>query len=142
MEGYLALHDATADEWWLTAAVQAADYVESWNYCVQVPMVANDDAVTYPRAATTTSLSLIATGQSGADVFLAGAVFLYYRLYLTTGDAHYWDFARQLLHDTKQHVDIGGSLGYRHPGVVSRRQYVERARGSARTRSQSLGFLG
>ena len=39
--------------------------------------------------------SLIACGHSGADLFLAGAPFYFYRLYLQTGDAHYAQMALQ-----------------------------------------------
>jgi hypothetical protein len=116
-EAFLALHDATGEQRWLTAATQAADFTETWQYSWEVPVPPDDMASTFPRGATTMGYSLIATGQSGADLFLAGAAFLYYRLYLATGDAHYSEVARQLLYATKQSMDIAGSLGYGHPGL-------------------------
>lgn len=119
MEAFLALRDATGDQKWLNAAVQAADFTETWAYCWNIPIPKEDLATTYPRSASTTGFSIIATGHSGADLFLAGAPFLYYRVYLATGDEHYADFARQLLYDTKQSVDIDGSLGYGHPGLCT-----------------------
>jgi hypothetical protein len=76
-------------------------------------------AVTHPKGGTTTGLSLIATGHSGADLFLAAAPFLYYRLYVETGDAHYAAIARLLLYNTKQAMDTHGSLGYGHPGLCT-----------------------
>jgi hypothetical protein len=79
----------------------------------------DDSLVTFPKGGTTTGFSLIATGHSGADLFLAAAPFLYYRLYLATGDAHYAAIARQLLFNTKSGMDINGSLGYGHTGLCT-----------------------
>ncbi|WP_226894705.1 hypothetical protein [Luteolibacter marinus] len=119
LDAFLALHDATGDARWLEAASRAADFTETWAYCWNVPMPEDDPAVVFPKGAATTGFSVIATGHSGADLFLAGAPFLYYRLYLKTGDRHYAEFARQLLHDTRQSVDIDGSLGYGHTGLCT-----------------------
>jgi hypothetical protein len=119
MDAFLALRDITGEERWLDAAVQAGDFTETWAYCWNIPIPEEDTAATYPRGATTTGFSLIATGHSGADLFLAGAPFFYYRLYLGTGDDHYADVARQLLYDTKQGMDIDGSLGYGHTGLCT-----------------------
>jgi hypothetical protein len=119
IDAFLALRDITSEERWLTAATQAADFTETWAYCWNIPIPEADTAATFPRSATTTGYSIIATGHSGADLFLAGAPFLYYRIYLCTGDAHYADFARQLLHNTKQSMDIDGSLGYGHTGLCT-----------------------
>jgi hypothetical protein len=119
LDAFLALHDATSEERWLKAAAQAADFTETWTYCWSVPIPAEDERVTYPRGATTTGFSLIACGHSGADLFLAGAAFLFYRLYLQTGDRHYADMARQFLYNTRQSMDINGSLGYGYPGLCT-----------------------
>lgn len=119
LEAFLALHDATGETRWLQAAQQAADFTETWAYCWNVPIPSDDPKATYPRGATTTGFSLIACGHSGADLFLAGAPFFYYRLYLQTGDRHYAKVARQFLYDTRQSVDIDGSLGYGHPGLCT-----------------------
>ena len=48
---------------------------------------------------------------------MAAAPFFYYRLSLLTGDSHYRDMARLLLHDTKQLLDWDGTLGYASPGL-------------------------
>jgi hypothetical protein len=119
LEAFLALRDATGQARWLEAAAQAGDFTETWAYCWNVPIPADDKQVTYPRGATTTGFSLIACGHSGADLFLAGAPFLFYRLYLQTGDRHYGEIARQLLYDTRQSMDINGSRGYGHPGLCT-----------------------
>lgn len=119
MEAFLALHDATGEKRWLDAAVQAGDFTETWLYCWNIPFPADDPANNYPRGCTTTAFSLITTGHSGADLFMAAVPFLYYRLYLETGDAHYADIARQTLYNTKQGMDINGSLGYGHTGLCT-----------------------
>ncbi len=119
IDAFLALWDVTGDRRWLGAAAQAADFTETWAYCWEIPIPQEDTEATYPRSATTTGMSIIATGHSGADLFLAGAPFLYYRLYLGTGDQHYADIARQLLHHPRQSVDIDGSLGYGHTGLCT-----------------------
>jgi hypothetical protein len=119
MDAFLALWDLTGRQRWLNAAAQAADFTETWVYCWHIPIPEEDTLATYPRSATTTGCSIIATGHSGADLFLAGAPFHYYRIYLGTGDAHYAEIARQLLHNTKQSMDIDGSLGYGHSGLCT-----------------------
>jgi hypothetical protein len=95
------------------------DFTETWAYSWNVPIPAEDTRVTYPRGAATTGFSLIACGHSGADLFLAGAPFFFYRLYLQTGDRHYAEMARQLLYDTRQSMDINGSRGYGFPGLCA-----------------------
>lgn len=119
LDAFLALRDATGQERWLQAALQAADFTETWAYCWNVPIPEGDALATYPRGATTTGFSLIACGHSGADLFLAGAPFHFYRLYLQTGDAHYAEFATQLLHDTRQGLDLDGTRGYGFPGLCT-----------------------
>ncbi|MEO8354185.1 MAG: hypothetical protein ABI680_20850, partial [Chthoniobacteraceae bacterium] len=129
MAAFLALHDATGENRWLEAAARAGDFTETWAYCWKVPMPADDPAAIFPKGATTTGFSVIATGHSSADLFLAGAPFLYYSLYLKTGDVHYAAIARQLLHDTKQSVDIDGSLGYGHTGLCTEAVSIASPRG-------------
>ena len=124
MDAFLALWDITGEKRWLDAASQAGDFTETWAYCWNIPIPEEDTTATYPRGASTTGFSLIATGHSGADLFLAGAPFFYYRIYLGTGDEHYADIARQLLYDTKQGMDINGSLGYGHTGLCTEALYL------------------
>lgn len=119
LAAFLSLHDISRDPRWLRAASQAAQYCETWVYCWNIPMPPSDPKVVYPRNRTTVGLSLIATGHSGADNYMAAAPFLYYRLALSTGDAHFRDTARMLLHDTKQMTDWDGTLGYRYPGLLT-----------------------
>lgn len=118
MESYLALHDVTGERRWLDAAVRAADYTETWIYAWNVPMPVDATLIQIPRLRTTAGAgSLIATGHSGVDLFLAFASLGYARLALATGDEHFADVARLLQANTAQFVDVDGSLGYAQPGL-------------------------
>ncbi len=128
-DSFLSLYDATADRRWLAAAERAAAFTETWAYCWSVPIPAGQTDVALPPVKTTAGLSLIATGHSGCDLFLAFAPAAYLRLSVATGDAHWADVARLLQHDTAQFVDVGGSLGYAVPGLVTEAATLADARG-------------
>ena len=117
LDAFLALYDLAQEKRWLQAAVQAADYSETWVYAWNVPMPADDPNIVFPKSRRTEGLSLIATGHSGADTYMAYAPFFFYRLFLLTGDAHFREMARLLLFDTKQMLDWDGTLGYASPGL-------------------------
>lgn len=117
LDAFLALHDLDGDPRWLRAAVQAADYCETWVYCWNPPIPPGTTDWKLPPGRRAEGLSLIATGHSGADSYMAAAPFFFYRLSLKTGDAHYRDFARMLLPDTKNLLDYDGTLGYKYPGL-------------------------
>ncbi len=52
---------------------------------------------------------------------MAGAAFLCMRLWLLTGDQHYAQTAGLLMQNTRQFVDVGGSLGYANAGAFARK---------------------
>lgn len=109
MAAYLALRDATKEKRWLEAAVQAARYTETWMMAYEVPAVA-DGPQGFPADRSIVGQTVIATGHSAADLGLAFSTYDYYRLYLFTGDEHFLDIARLLLHNTKQALNWDGSL--------------------------------
>ena len=117
LDAFLSLFDITDDPRWLAAATQAAQYSETWVYCWSIPVPEGDPKVVFPRNRTTVGLSLIATGHSGCDTYMASAPFLFYRLSLLTGDSHFLEVARLLLFDTKQLLDWDSTLGYASPGL-------------------------
>ena len=117
LDAFLSLFDITDDPRWLAAATQAAQYSETWVYCWSIPVPEGDPKVVFPRNRTTVGLSLIATGHSGCDTYMASAPFLFYRLSLLTGDSHFLEVARLLLFDTKQLLDWDDTLGYASPGL-------------------------
>lgn len=113
MYAFLALHDLTWEKQWLDAAVQAAHYTETWMYSYEVPPEIGRESNDFPGNRSIVGQTLIATGQSSADLGLAFSSFDYYRLYLFTGDRHFLDVARLLVHNTKQSLNWDGSL---YPG--------------------------
>ena len=119
LAAFLSLYDVSRDRRWLVAARHAEEYSETWVYCRDIPRPDDDPLVVYPKHRTTVGLSLIATGHSGADNYMADAPFKFYRLFLLTGDTHFRDAARMLLHATKQMPDWDGTLGYRYPGLLT-----------------------
>lgn len=129
LDAFLALHDLTGEARFLQAATQAAWYSETWVYAWNVPMPPDDPNLVFPRNRTTVGLSLIATGHSGSDNFMAAAPFLYYRLFLLTGETQFRDFARMLLFNTKQLLDWDGTLGYALPGLQTEAMSLPPLRG-------------
>ncbi len=117
-EGFMALYDATGDKKWLGAAKQAAIFCETWVYWRNFPIPADTPKQVFPDNRSTVGMSLISTGHSGADDYMAMAPFLWYRIYLATGDAHFLQSARILQHDTKQIMDWNGTLGYKYHGLL------------------------
>lgn len=113
LAAYLALRDATKEKRWLEAAVQAARYTETWMMAYEVPAVA-DDTQGFPADRSVVGQTVIATGHSAADLGLAFSAHDFYRLSLFTGDEHFLDVARLLVHNTKQSLNWDGSL---YPGL-------------------------
>jgi hypothetical protein len=118
IDAFLAIYDQTRDARYLGAAAQAADFAETWVYGWPVP-IPETSASVIPSHKSIAGFSLIATGHSAADLFMAGAPFFYLRLSLFTGDPHYADIARLLMNNPRQFVDVGGSLGYKFPGLCT-----------------------
>ena len=133
LDAFLSLYDISQDKRWLVAATQAASYSETWVYCWNIPMPDGDPKIVFPKNRTTYGLSLIATGHSGADTYMASAPFLFYRLFLLTGQRHFRDMARFLLHDTKQMLDWDGTLGYAYPGLQTEALSLAPSRGHGTT---------
>jgi len=113
LAAYLALRDATHDKRWLDAAVQAARYTETWMMACEVPAVV-DGPKGFPADRSIVGQTVIATGHSAADLGLAFSAYDFYRLYLFTGDEHFLDVTRLLVHNTKQSLNWDGSL---YPGL-------------------------
>ena len=110
LEAYLALLDATGDPRWLRRACAAADFSETWIYLWAIPMAVdeNPDALHWKPGVSTVGAQLIATGHSLTDAYMAWGVADYARLFKLTGDAHYLDVARLLLHNTKTMLAMPG----------------------------------
>ena len=118
-DAFLTLWEVTAKDEYLQAAIRAADFTETWIYCWNVPLPKDDPDLVFPNTLSTSGFSVIATGHSGADLYLAGAPVHFLRLCFATGDIHYAKVARLLLHHPRVHVDVNGSLGYGMPGLCT-----------------------
>lgn len=113
ISAFLSLHDLTGERRWLDAAVQAACYTETWMYSREIPAEIGSGPTDFPADRSIVGQTLIATGQSAADLGLAFSSFDYYRLYLFTGDTHFLKIAKLLVHNTKQALNWDGTL---YPG--------------------------
>lgn len=113
--GFLALYDLTGEDKWLQAAIGAADYTETWTYAWKYPI--RTQLPHHPFNQYSISGQSIITLGGGADVYAASCAYVYYRLYLITGDDHYRDYAEFVHKNTRQSNDIDGSSGYIMPGI-------------------------
>lgn len=50
-------------------------------------------------------------------MYMAAPAYIYYRLYIITGDDHYRDYAEFIHNNTRQANDVDGSFGYAYPGL-------------------------
>ena len=108
LEAYLLLFETTGQRKWLDRARVAADIAETWIYLWNVPLPADADngRLHWKRGVPTTGLQLIATGHSLVDAYMAFDADEFARLSRHTGDEHYRDVTRILLHNTKAMVDL------------------------------------
>ncbi len=107
MNGFMALYDLTKDAKWLAAAEQAATYTESWVYCMEIPVETDkgDRQTLFPADRSIVGQHLIAIGHSASDLGFAWASFVFYRLYMETGNPHYLHVARLSAHNSKQSMN-------------------------------------
>ncbi|MNO22411.1 F5/8 type C domain protein [compost metagenome] len=63
--------------------------------------------------------SLVSTGHSYTDQYMAYMGAAYYRLYLFTNNADYLKFAKLLQNNANYTADWKGAWGYAHPGLVA-----------------------
>ena len=111
LEAFLSLHEATGEARWLERARRAADFTETWMWIWNLPMPldADDSQLNYKRGVSTIGVQGISALHAGSvDEYLDWAVPSYAKLYRLTGDAHYLDVARILLHGTKSMVALPG----------------------------------
>ncbi len=116
MFGFLSLYDLTGEQKWLDALIGAADYTETWTYSWSFPV-----RVLWPNHPFTrnsvSGQSPVTLGGGGCDMYMAACAYIYYRLYIITGDAHYRDYAEFIHNNTRQANDVDGSFGYALPGL-------------------------
>lgn len=102
LEGYLLLFEETQDDQWLARAEVAATFSETWMYLWNVPMPADADGILeWDPNVSTVGAQLIATGHSLVGQYMTCDAGRFAMLHTYTGDGHYLDVARVLLHNTK-----------------------------------------
>jgi len=77
---------------------------------VHVPGEEEDANLQWKKGVPTMGLSIIATGHSLCDEYMAFDVDEFAGLYKLTGNRHYLDVARLLLHGTKSMISLPGRL--------------------------------
>ena len=114
--GFLALYDFTGEQKYLDALIGAADFTETWTYMWSFPM-----RVLYPNhpftKRTISGMSPVVLGGGHGDMYMAACAYVYYRLYVITGDDHYRDYAEFIHNNTRQANDVDGSFGFAHTGL-------------------------
>jgi len=116
MFGFLSLYDLSGEDKWLEALIGAADFTETWTYVWSFPV-----RVLWPNHPfnkySISGQSPVTIGGGGGDMYMAACAYIYYRLYIITGDSHYKDYAEFIHNNTRQANDVDGSFGYALPGL-------------------------
>jgi len=113
MEAFLFLYERTKEPKWLHRAQVAGDFAATWMFIWNNPMPAdaNDDSLMWKRNAPTVGVQGITAQVAGhVDQYLDWSVPAYAKLYRYTGDPHYRELARILLHNTKAMMAMPGRL--------------------------------
>ena len=116
MFGFLALYDLTGEDKWLEALLGAADYTETWTYSWTFPVYCN---VPYSPLGkrSISGQSPVVIGMGGGDMYMAACAYIYYRIYLITGDEHYRDYAEFIHNNTRNANDVYGEFEYAVQGL-------------------------
>jgi hypothetical protein len=120
LEAFLSLYEATHEPKWLHRAQIAGDFAETWMWIWNSPMPDDGDNTNlhWKKGVPTIGGQGITAQTAGMiDQFLDFAVASYAKLYKYTGDEHYREVARILLHNTKAMLALPGRLyGMYGPG--------------------------
>lgn len=115
--GFNAIHELTGDIKYLKAAEHAANCAMSWTYCYDFAIPNRDAADTLKNPFTkggVIGFSVISTGHSGADNFIAYMFYEMYKLYIKTGNELYLHMAKLLQNNTKLNTDFDGRMNYKY----------------------------
>lgn len=111
LEAFLALYEETGDQKWISRASIAANYTETyiWIWNVPMPDDASEGGLAWKKGVPTVGLQGIgARPGGGVDNYMDWSAPAYARMYKYTGDTHYLDVARVLLHCTKSMLALPG----------------------------------
>ncbi len=112
-----AVHELTGEAKYLQAAEHAACSAMSWTYCYDfaIPNRDEEDVRKNPFSqGGILGFSIISTGHSGADNFIAYMFYEMYKLYVKTGNKTYLHMAKVLQNDTKLNTDFDGRMEYKY----------------------------
>ncbi len=107
--GFSSLYQVTGETKWLNAAEHAAICAASFIYTFDFNVTGEGSYNIYNTVGTS-GLSRISTGNWGSDPFAAYLYYEYFKLYVYTGDTFYYNFAELLQDNTKQFMNINGSI--------------------------------
>ena len=119
MYGMNSLYALTGEKKYLDAAEQAAVYAASWMMVYDYKIVESTvkTGEYFIENASLSGQSLITSGHSTVDGFMAYTYYDYFRLYLWTGNVFYYDFARLAENNSKRNLNYDGRLGYASKGL-------------------------
>ena len=123
--GMNALYEITKDKAYLEAAEQAAVYTATWTMLTDYKIVEPNVQVGeyFKTNASVCGQSLISTGHSGVDIFMAYIYYDFFKLYLYTGNEFYYDFAYLAQNLTKRNLNWDGHLNYSEKGLCLEASY-------------------
>lgn len=116
MFGFLSLYDLTGEERWLEALLGAADYTETWTYSWNFPVYCSNPYSPLSKHSIS-GQSPVTIGTGGGDMYMAACAYIYYRIYIITGDCHYKDYAEFIHNNTRQANDVTGEFEYAYRGL-------------------------
>ena len=116
MFGFLALYDLTGEEKWKEALIGAADYTETWTYSWTFPVYSNQPYCPLSKHSIS-GQSPVTIGTGGGDMYMAACAYVYFRIYIITGDEHYRDYAEFIHNNTRNANDVYGEFGYAIQGL-------------------------
>lgn len=119
-----SLYEATGQGKWLPAAEHAAICAASFVYTFDFTVWGAETYNIYRDLVGTSGLSRISTGSSGVDSFSAYLYYEYFKLYVYTGNEFYYNLAELFQNNTKQFINIDGSLPYALDGLVDEAQTI------------------
>ena len=114
---FLSLYDLTRDEKWREALEGAADYTATYAWSWSYPIRCVNERHAFRHVDFTGMSPVVAGHAGGGDVYMGAVTYIFYRLWLITGDRFWLDFDRFLDRNTRTSYDLDGTFGYGRIGL-------------------------